>query len=89
MSSRLFLLEGLVLAVAGSLLGILAAIGYAALLMLGLRTWWVDAVGTTAPRLHVTWPPLFVGASAGIFAAIGCIWWTLALPLAGSPAHAA
>jgi len=74
---RLFLLEGVVLAVAGSLLGILAAIAYAALLMLGLRTWWVDAVGTTALRLHVTWLPLVVGASAGILAAIGCIWWTL------------
>ena len=31
-----------------------ARVGYAWLLMLGLRTWWVDAVGTTALTLHVS-----------------------------------
>ncbi len=55
---RLFLAEGLLLAVLGSLLGLLGAIGYAALLMYGLRTWWVDAVGTTSLTLHITWPSL-------------------------------
>ena len=49
----LFLREGLVLAVIGSALGILGAVAYAWLLMLGLRSWWVDAVGTTALALHV------------------------------------
>jgi ABC-type lipoprotein release transport system permease subunit len=74
---RLFLREGAVLAVAGSLLGIVVAIGYAGLLMLGLRTWWVGAVGTTALRLHVDAVSLIAGALGGIVAAIVCIWWTL------------
>jgi len=74
---RLFLTEGLLLATAGSGLGLMAAIGYAALLMLGLRTWWVDAVGTTSLTLHVTWVPLVAGAAGGIAAALACIWWTL------------
>jgi ABC-type lipoprotein release transport system permease subunit len=74
---RLFLAEGLLLAVIGSALGLIAGIGYAALLMLGLRTWWVEAVGTTALTLHVGWMPLVAGALGGIAAAAGCIWWTL------------
>ncbi len=74
---RLFLAEGLLLAVVGSLLGLLGAIGYASLLMYGLRTWWVDAVGTTALRLHVSWVWLVVGALGGVLAAVVCIYFTL------------
>ena len=74
---RLFLTEGLLLATIGSGLGLIAAIGYAALLMFGLRTWWVDAVGTTSLTLHVSWVPLVAGAAGGIVAAAACIWWTL------------
>ena len=74
---RLFLAEGLLLATVGSGLGLIAAVGYAALLMFGLRTWWVDAVGTTALSLHVSWMPLAAGATGGIVAAVACIWWTL------------
>ena len=34
-------------------IGMAGAVGYAALIMYGLRTWWVGAVGTTALELHV------------------------------------
>ena len=74
---NLFLIEGALLAVIGSLLGLAGAIGYAYLLMLGLRTWWVDAVGTTMLRLHVSPQSLFIGALGGTIAAIVCILWTL------------
>ena len=74
---NLFLREGLVLAVIGSALGILGAVAYAWLLMLGLRSWWVDAVGTTALALHVSPISLVAGAAGGVIAAVGCIWWTL------------
>ena len=66
------------LALAGGVVGLAGALGYAWLMMAGLRTWWVDAVGTTALRLHV---------SAGVAGrrrarrrgrgASLCIWWTL------------
>ena len=39
----LFLQEGVLLAVIGSILGVAGAIGYAWLMMFGLRSWWVDA----------------------------------------------
>ena len=74
---NLFLAEGLLLAVIGSLLGLVGAIGYAALLMYGLRTWWVDAVGTTSLTLHITWQSLVLGAGGGIAAAVVCIFFTL------------
>jgi putative ABC transport system permease protein len=60
--ARLLLGEGLVVAVVGSVIGIAGAIGYASLIMYGLRTWWVGAVGTTALELHVD--PLFLAAGA-------------------------
>jgi len=74
---RLFLVEGTLLAGIGSLLGLGGAIGYASLLMYGLRTWWVGAVGTTALTLHISWLWLVVGAVGGIAAAIVCIYFTL------------
>ena len=74
---RLFLAEGILLAVIGSLLGLLGAIGYAALLMHGLRTWWVDAVGTTSLTLHVSWMWLAIGGVGGVAAAVACIFFTL------------
>lgn len=74
---RLFLVEGTLLAVIGSLLGLIGAIAYAALLMYGLRTWWVDAVGTTALTLHVSWKWMALGAFGGVAAAVVCIFFTL------------
>ena len=53
------------------------AVAYASLIMTALATWWVDAVGTTALTLHVSWTSLAVGAAGGVAAAIACIWWTL------------
>jgi len=73
----LFLVEGILLAVIGSLLGLLGAVGYAALLMYGLRTWWVDAVGTTSLTLHVSWLWMVIGALGGVVASVVCILFTL------------
>ncbi|HEU4507081.1 MAG TPA: FtsX-like permease family protein [Pyrinomonadaceae bacterium] len=74
---KLFLVEGILLAVIGSLLGLAGAIAYAALLMHGLRTWWVDAVGTTALTLHISWVSMVIGALGGVIAAVVCIYFTL------------
>ena len=74
---RLFLAEGMLLAIIGSVLGLIGAVAYAAFLMYGLRTWWVGAVGTTALTLHVSWVWMVVGALGGVVAAIVCIFVTL------------
>ncbi|HYH86832.1 MAG TPA: ABC transporter permease [Pyrinomonadaceae bacterium] len=73
----IFLAEALVLASAGSLVGMPGAYAYGWLLMKGLRTWWVGAVGTTALELHAgPWPFVF-GAAGGVAAALLCIVLTL------------
>ncbi len=73
----LFLREGLLLAVIGSLLGVLGALAYGALIMWGLRTWWVGAVGTTLLRLHFAPSALLIGFIAGIGTALFVVWLTL------------
>ena len=70
---RVFLIEGLTLAVLGSIAGVLGALAYAAIVVHGLRTWWQGAVNTTAITLHVTPAPLVIGAVAGIITAWICI----------------
>ena len=51
---RLFLVEGLLTAVIGSLLGMVAGVGYARLMLAGLQSWWLDAIVTPFLTLHVT-----------------------------------
>ena len=74
---RLFWCEALVLSVAGCLIGAAGAVAYGELVMYGLRTWWVDAVGTTRLTLHVSFSALAGGAAGGVLAAFGTIAWTL------------
>jgi ABC-type lipoprotein release transport system permease subunit len=81
----LFLREGLVLATAGSILGVIGAVGYGELMMYGLRTWWVDAVGTTNLSLHVSALSLLLGGAGGIIIALLCIAWTLRRLAGSSP----
>ncbi len=73
----LFLGEGAVLAVVGSLAGMAGAVVYGHLIMLGLKTWWVDAVGTRLLTLHVSWTTLVLGSLSGVAAALMAIAWTL------------
>jgi len=69
--------EGLLLAVAGSVIGMAGAVGYAAVMMIGLRTWWTEAVVTKSLTLHVTPASLIAGAIGSVAAAMVCVWWTL------------
>ena len=73
----LFLGEGLVLASFGSLAGIAGAVGYGGLMVLGLRTLWVDAMGTQRLSLEVSAASLLIGAVAGVVAGLLTIVWTL------------
>ena len=77
MVRRLLASEGLILALAGSVIGIAGAVAYGGAMMAGLRTWWSGAVGTTALVLHVSPLSLIAGAIGAVAAAMGCIWWTL------------
>ena len=82
----LFLLEGVLLATAGAVVGLSGALAYGGLMMRGLRTWWVGAVGTTMLSLHVSPTSLALGGAGGLVAASLCIVWTLRR-LAGASAR--
>jgi len=74
---RQLLLEGGLVAAIGALLGLVAGVGYAALMMLGLRTLWLPAVGTTMLTLHVLPVSLAAGWAISVLVVLGSIWWTV------------
>jgi putative ABC transport system permease protein len=67
---RLFILEGAFVAAVGGLAGAVLAVAWAALMMFALRTWWVDAVGTTLLTLHVDPAALAIGMAGAFVAAV-------------------
>jgi hypothetical protein len=74
---RRFLVEGLILAAIGSVLGVAAAAGYAAAMLAALRTWWLSAVGTTGLALHLTPMSLAIGWLASVVTVAITLWMAL------------
>jgi len=74
---RLLAAEGLLVATLGSLLGVPAGLGYAALMVHGLQTWWVEAIVTPFLSLYVTWSSLGIGFASGVIVAQLAILWTV------------
>jgi ABC-type lipoprotein release transport system permease subunit len=69
-----FIREGAILAAIGAVIGAAAAIGYSALILYGLRTWWVGAVGTTNLTLHVAPEALATGVIGTLVVAETALW---------------
>ena len=82
---RLFWAEAGALSLVGGLVGAAGAVGYAELIMWGLRTWWVDAVGTTLLVLHVSPLALAAGIGGGMAAAVVSIAWSLRMVARATP----
>ena len=74
---RLFLCEVSLVAVLGGLLGCAAAVGYAGLMVYGLKTWWFGAIGTKFLFLSVQPTSLVVGFVIAVTMSILTAWWTL------------
>lgn len=69
--------EGLIVALAGATVGALAGIGYAWLLVVGLRTWWVAAISTPFVALDVRPAAVLMGLAAGAAVSFAAILWAL------------
>ncbi len=69
----LLLGEGAVVAVVGGLVGVALGVGYAWLMLAGLRTWWLSAITTPFLQLHVTSLSLILGLVCGVGASLGAI----------------
>lgn len=71
---HLILSEGLVLAMIGSLLGVVLGLLYHELILLALKTMWSDIVGTSALRLKIKPLTVFIGVFAGILMSLFSMW---------------
>ncbi|MFN0195552.1 MAG: FtsX-like permease family protein [Planctomycetaceae bacterium] len=72
---NLLLCEGLIVMVVGILLGTAAAVGYAQIMIYGLKTWWIGAIGTRFLHLHVQPNSLMIGgAISAIVACVTMLW---------------
>ncbi len=61
----------------GAILGLVLGIGYAALMILGLKTLWVEAIANPFLDLYIGPISLIVGLLSGISICILTIWWSL------------
>ena len=69
--------EGLIVAMAGAAIGVVAGVGYAWLMLAGLRTWWLAAVVTPFVNLYWTPQSLVVGYASGVLVALVSMVWSL------------
>ncbi len=67
---RRFSLEGGYLALAGGIVGLGMAIAYAWLMLEGLRTWWVAAVGTPYLTVHLVPSTMAIGLAISVLLAV-------------------
>ena len=75
--ARLFAGEGLLVAGAGSMLGTVAGLGYAALMLLGLQTVWLGAIVEPFLKLHVEPGSLAIGFACGVVVSFLTIVWSV------------
>jgi ABC-type antimicrobial peptide transport system permease subunit len=74
---RMMLVEGLLIAAAGALLGLPLGVAYAGAMIYGLKTWWNQAIGTRFLFLSVHPGALAAGALAGVVVALMAMGWAL------------
>jgi len=74
---RLLLSEGTALAFVGGVIGVLAGMAYAQVMLVGLTTIWRGAVGTSALGFHVTASSLAFGLAASVIVSAVTIWLVL------------
>ncbi len=73
----LLLGEGSLVAAFGAATGVLAGVGYAWLMLEGLRTWWIGAIAAPFLVLDVTIRTYLVGLHAGLAVSLVTIWLSL------------
>jgi len=74
---RMLLVEGAILALGGALLGLPAALGYAWLMIRGLRSGWGGMLASDFLTLHVGASSLATGACISVLIALIAILWSL------------
>lgn len=75
--SLLLAAEGALIALVGAMFGTVVGIGYAALMVLGLRTWWVGAITTPFLDFYVSSTSLAIGYLSGVAVCVLTIAWSI------------
>lgn len=70
---RVWLVEMLVVSILGATVGLGLGVGYAALMIKGLSTWWVGAIARPFLTMHLSWISLSIGLLSGILICIATI----------------
>jgi ABC-type antimicrobial peptide transport system permease subunit len=79
LTGLLLVAEGAAVAAIGGAIGVAAGIGYAWLMLVGLRTWWVGAVTTPFLELYATPLSLGIGYASGVIVSVLTIAWSIRL----------
>ena len=74
---NMLLAEGLVIVAAGGLLGVGLAIAYAHLMVYGLKTWWIGAIGTRFLLVSIHPVSLAIGWAISVIVAMLAVWWAM------------
>ena len=74
---KLLFREGVLTALGGGLLGVPLGIGYAALMLWGLQTWWLAAIVTPFLKLYIAPGSLMIGFFAGFFMGVVTIFFAV------------
>lgn len=75
--ARLLVAEGTMVASVGAAAGVVAGIGYAWLMLAGLRTWWLGAITTPFLQFFLTGRSLTIGYLLGVVTSAITIWWSV------------
>jgi ABC-type antimicrobial peptide transport system permease subunit len=70
---KTWLTEMLLVSLVGAIIGVALGVGYAALMIQGLTTWWVGAIARPFLSIHVSWVSLAIGLGSGLLACIATI----------------
>ena len=74
---RIWVFEMSLVCLAGAILGAMLGIGYAALMIWGLKTWWLGAISRPIIDLHIGPLSIIAGVLGGIIVCIATIAWAL------------
>ncbi len=75
--ARSLVAEGFIVALIGSLFGVLLGLVYARLMVFGLTTWWVDAITVPFLKSYVNPLSLIIGFGSGVVLSVLTILWSV------------
>ncbi len=75
--SGIWIREMFLVCILGAVLGVLIGIGYAAIMIWGLKTWWLGAISKPIINLHIGPLSIIIGIVSGILICVGTIIWSL------------